>query len=274
MSDIKLHPNVDAVGVVDPDGELSVFGTVKGRYGFASVTKLLTTQVIADAVASGFVSFDDWVNDEYFNKGQVSLSDLLSHSSGIRPDHLECVAPREKRIYTNEAFELAGNFVMKRLGADFENYAIGDLFEEGLGLHLNSTIKMNGSCAHSANGSFEDLLAFAQEIRQPTFLEPQIHSQLVKPYLPELSGVLPGWGNYDRNEFGIGYEIKGDKSPHWTGSKSSPQTYGHFGQSGVFVFHDPVNMITASCVTNHDFGPWSKEAFPKMCDDIYEKIIG
>lgn len=272
MDNLKLHENVDAVGVIDASGELHVFGKPRGRYSFASVTKLLTTHVIGDAVSSGFVTFEDIIDNGYFSKGQVSLADLLSHSSGIRPEYQECFVPRQKRIYTNEAFEIAGDFVIQRLGESFSKCNIGDLFAQGLGTHLHSTISIDSSCAYSASGTFEDLILFAREMREPTFLDLQTHNRLITPYLPELSGILPGWGNYAQNTFGIGYEIKGDKSPHWSGAKSSPQTYGHFGQSGVFVFHDSIHMVTVSCVTNHDFGPWAKEAFPAMNDNIYSLI--
>ena len=33
------------------------------------------------------------------------------------------------------------------------------------------------------------------------------------------------------------------KSPHWTGSHNSPQTYGHFGQGGTMLWIDPVARL-------------------------------
>ena len=41
------------------------------------------------------------------------------------------------------------------------------------------------------------------------------------------------------NDWGLGFEISDDKSPHWTGSANSGRTYGHFGQSGTFIWVDP-----------------------------------
>ena len=270
---IELHANIDAVGAIDPAGEVHVFGNAKGRYPFASVTKLLTTHVIADLVASGFVSFDDWINDDYFQKGQVCLADLLSHSSGVRPDGQDCYTPHQKRIYTNEAFEMAGDFILARLAKDFKDVTFSKLFNDGLGIHLESSILLEGSCAASAIGTFDDLMLFAREIREPTFLDLEMHSKLITPYLPDLSGILPGWGNFEKNVFGIGYEIKGEKLPHTTGTFSSSSTYGHFGQSGTFVFHDPENMLTTFCVTNHDFGPWAKEEYPKLSDQLFNSFV-
>ncbi|HMS25196.1 MAG TPA: serine hydrolase domain-containing protein [Acidimicrobiia bacterium] len=271
-SPIALHPNIDAIAVIEPGGNHHYVGSASGRYAFASVTKLLTTHVIADAVSSGFIFFEDDIDDPYFDKGGVTLADLMSHASGVRPELLECVEPRQKRIYTNEAFHLAGDFLIRSLGDEFRGTTIAQLFKEGLGAHLSSTIEIAGSCASSASGTLDDLVKFLGEMRSPTFLDGQMHELLTTPYCEDLAGILPGWGHYVRNLFGIGYEIKGEKSPHWSGPRSSSSTFGHFGQSGAFVFHDPVHLISVACVTNESFGPWAKEAYPQMCDEIYERF--
>ena len=56
---------------------------------------------------------------------------------------------------------------------------------------------------------------------------------------PGLNGVLPGFGVQRPNDWGLGFEIRDAKSPHWTGSANSGRTYGHFGQSGTFLWVDP-----------------------------------
>ncbi len=56
---------------------------------------------------------------------------------------------------------------------------------------------------------------------------------------PGLTGVLPGFGVQRPNDWGLGFEISDGKSPHWTGSANSGRTYGHFGQSGTFLWVDP-----------------------------------
>ncbi len=271
-SPIALHPHIDAIAVIDAGGNYHYVGSASGRYAFASVTKLFSTYVVADAVLSGFISFEDVIDDPYFDKGDVTLADLMSHASGVRPVPLECFEPRQKRIYTNEAFQYAGDFLIRRLGRQFKGVTVGQLFEEGLGSHLSTTIDIAGSCANSATGTFDDLVKFLAEMRIPTFLDRQMHEFLVTPHCEDLPGILPGWGHYDRNLFGIGYEIKGEKSPHWSGACSSSSTFGHFGQSGTFVFHDPMHSVSVACVTNEAFGPWAKEAYPQMCDEIYARF--
>ncbi len=56
---------------------------------------------------------------------------------------------------------------------------------------------------------------------------------------PGLKGVLPGVGTFDPLDWGLGAELRDGKDPHWTGSRNSPATFGHFGGSGTFVWVDP-----------------------------------
>lgn len=267
---MDLDSNIDAVCIIDAAGDEYLLGAGERRYAFASVTKLLAAHVIADAVSSGFTSFDELVEDAAIRPDHVTLADLISHAGGVRPEGQDPIEARIKRIYTNEAFDIAERNFIARLGHGFETSTIGKLFADGLAGQLRSSITIDGSCAKSGSGTFDDLAIILREIREPEYLDHDTHAQLTSVHLPELSGIVPGWGNYDRNTWGLGYEIKGNKNPHWTGSSASEKTYGHFGQSGVFVMHDPVNMISIACASHHDFGPWAKEVWPAMCEEIYD----
>ena len=46
-------------------------------------------------------------------------------------------------------------------------------------------------------------------------LAPATLAEATTVQLPELRGVLPGFGRSDPNPWGLGFEIRGDKSPHW-----------------------------------------------------------
>ena len=56
---------------------------------------------------------------------------------------------------------------------------------------------------------------------------------------PGLVGVLPDVGRMDPNDWGLGVELRDAKTPHWTGARNSPRTFGHFGGSGTFLWVDP-----------------------------------
>ena len=70
---------------------------------------------------------------------------------------------------------------------------------------------------------------------------------------PGLAGVLPGFGPFDPCDWGLGVEVRGGKHPHWTGPPNSPATYGHFGQSGSFLWVDPVAGVLCCGLADRPF---------------------
>lgn len=85
---------------------------------------------------------------------------------------------------------------------------------------------------------------------------------------PGTKGVLPGYGHQNPNDWGLGFEIRDGKSPHWTGSSSSPRTFGHFGQSGTLLWIDPDAGAACVALTDRAFGPWAVEAWPAFTDAV------
>jgi CubicO group peptidase (beta-lactamase class C family) len=72
----------------------------------------------------------------------------------------------------------------------------------------------------------------------------------------------------DPNDWGLGFELRDGKSPHWTGTRNSPRTFGHFGGSGTFLWVDPDAGIALACLTDLDFGDWAKDAWPRLSDQV------
>jgi CubicO group peptidase (beta-lactamase class C family) len=85
---------------------------------------------------------------------------------------------------------------------------------------------------------------------------------------PGLVGVLPGFGHQDPNDWGLGVEVRGRKSPHWTATTGSPRTFGHFGRAGGFVWVDPDAGLACCGLTDRPFGPWAAEAWPRLGDAV------
>ena len=137
-----------------------------------------------------------------------------------------------------------------------------------LGLTATS---LAGSPAHGGISSVEDLLAIARELMHPTLLAPETVAEMTSPVHAELTGVLPGFGRQDPNPWGLGFEIRGDKSPHWTGAGNSPATYGHFGQAGTFIWVDPEAKIACVALTDEPFGPWATEHWPNLSDAVLQQ---
>ncbi|HTQ17058.1 serine hydrolase, partial [Mycobacterium sp.] len=85
-------------------------------------------------------------------------------------------------------------------------------------------------------------------------------------------GVLPGFGVQRPNDWGLGFEIRAGKSPHWTGSRNSPGTYGHFGQTGTFLWVDPAADLALVVLTDRDFDTWAQERWPALSDTVLEEF--
>jgi CubicO group peptidase (beta-lactamase class C family) len=88
---------------------------------------------------------------------------------------------------------------------------------------------------------------------------------------PGLVGVVPGFGRQEPNDWGLGLEIRGSKSPHWTGSRNSPATYGHFGQAGTMLWVDPGAELGLVALADRDFGPWAAQAWPELSDAVLDR---
>jgi CubicO group peptidase (beta-lactamase class C family) len=58
--------------------------------------------------------------------------------------------------------------------------------------------------------------------------------------------------------------VRGRKHPHWTAPDGSPETWGHFGRSGTFVWWDPEAALGLVVLTDREFGPWAAEAWPAL----------
>lgn len=62
-------------------------------------------------------------------------------------------------------------------------------------------------------------------------------------------GVESGRVWWDRAHWGLGWEVKGSKQRHWTGQRTSPETYCHFGQAGTLLWADPTRDLALAVFT-------------------------
>jgi CubicO group peptidase (beta-lactamase class C family) len=136
-------------------------------------------------------------------------------------------------------------------------------------LALSDTVLPDGaSPASGLHGPLSDLLRLAGELLTPTLISASTHRLATSVAFPGLSGVLPGFGRFDPCDWGLGVEIRGTKHPHWTGDHNAPETFGHFGQSGSFVWVDPVAGLACAGLADRPFGPWAVEAWPRLADAV------
>jgi CubicO group peptidase (beta-lactamase class C family) len=137
----------------------------------------------------------------------------------------------------------------------------------------DSTLKGGAEGAgFGATSTVADLTAFAGDLLRPKTVSAQMHAEATDVQFPGLAGVLPGFGSQRPNDWGLGFEIRDGKSPHWTGSSNSVRTYGHFGQSGTFLWVDPDVDLALVVLTDRDFGDWVYPRWPAISDEVLREF--
>jgi CubicO group peptidase (beta-lactamase class C family) len=248
-----------AAAVVDAGGVVATRGPQGHAFALASVTKILSTMAVLVAVEEGIVSLED----EAGPKG-ATVAHLLAHASGLGMDGARLAAPGRRRIYSNAGFEVLGDLVAERAGMAFATYATEGVFAP---LGMTATA-ISGSPAWQATGTASDLAAFAHELLSPTLVSDKTLAGATTVAFPGLTGIMPGYGRQEPNDWGLGFELRDHKSPHWTGTTNSPATFGHFGRYGSFLWVDPEAGVALVGLTDRDFGDWSREAWPALSDAV------
>jgi CubicO group peptidase (beta-lactamase class C family) len=231
-------------------------GDVGHRFAWASVTKPAAAVAMLVAAEEGLVDLD-----EPAGPPGSTFRHLLAHTSGLPFDAGAPVArPGTRRIYSNAGFDAAAALVAERAEMPFADYF--HTVWQGTGITLD------GPASAGAHGTIEDLVGLARELSVPSRLAPETLAEATSVQFAGLDGVLPGFGRQTPNDWGLGFEIRNGKSPHWTGSRNSPRTFGHFGRSGTFVWVDPEVDIWLCVLTDRAFGDWAAAAWPVLSDAV------
>ena len=253
-----------ALGVADAGGTLHTQGDAARVWDLASVSKPLTALGVLIAVERGLVDLDEPAGPE-----GATVRHLLAHTAGYPFEGEEPVsAVGARRIYSNTGFEVLAAHVEQATGRDLDDW-LEQTVVAGLDL---VDVELTGSPAAGYRGSVRDLLAVGRELLAPTLLSEELWREARTVQFPQLAGILPGYGRQTPNDWGLGFEIRDGKEPHWTGSTSSPETFGHFGQSGSFLWVDPAAGLTAAFLGEQPFGPEHVRLWPGLTDAVLERF--
>lgn len=224
------------------------------------MTKLATALATLVAVEEGTVDLD-----EPAGPPGSTVRHLLAHASGLAFDADRVLTrPGRRRIYSNRGFEVLGDTVSARAGMPFDRY-LAEAVLDPLGM---TATRLLGSAGAGLHGSLDDLIRLAAELLSPTLVAPATMTDATTVAFPGLPGILPGFGRQDPLDWGLGFDLRDAKSPHWTGGANSPATFGHFGQSGSFLWVDPVARLACVVLAGVDFAPWCRDAWPALSDAV------
>jgi CubicO group peptidase (beta-lactamase class C family) len=251
-----------AAGVTTRDRTLGLHGDERRVFEWASITKLATALAVLVAAEEGTVELD-----EPAGPPGSSVRHLLAHASGLPPDEGPPLGPPgRRRVYSNAGFEALATLVAERAEMTFADYLAAAVLEP-LGLKA----ELVGSPASGLRGTIGDVVRLGRELLAPTVVASETLDEATHVAFPGLVGVLPSFGRMEPNDWGLGFELRDGKEPHWTGTRNSARTFGHFGRSGTFLWVDPEAGLACGCLTDLEFGDWAKEAWPRLSDAVLEE---
>jgi CubicO group peptidase (beta-lactamase class C family) len=282
MTALELGWPVGRAGaaVVSPSGvETALQGGVSGgdQFQVASVTKLMTSLAALAAVESGRIDLDEPVPQarDAGAAEEVTLRHLLAHAGGFpfeppgRPR-----PPEQRRIYSNVGFRLLADAVADAVGTTFASWLSTSVLDP---LEMSSTRLVHrrgidGDPAAGAASTLDDLVRLARCLlgRGAPVVGPELFAEAVSVQFPGLAGLVPGVGRFDPCDWGLGFELKDGKRPHWMGDRRSPSAFGHFGASGCFLWVDPDAGLGAAAVSDREFADerWGMATWPAWSDRL------
>ncbi len=274
MSGLDWPVSQGGAAIIGPDGveEHWVDGTDRERaWPVASVTKLLTAMATLAAIEAGHLELDQRVDEE-----GATVRHLLAHASGLPMSRGQSRrrAVGERRIYSNEGYRVLGELVEDAVGVSFPAWLASSVLEP---LEMGSTGLQDrkgfeADPAAGAVSTLADLTRFARCLlgRGAPVISAELFGEATSVQFPGLAGLVPGVGRFDPCDWGLGFELRDDKRPHWMGERRSAASFGHFGASGCFLWVDPEVPLAVAAVTDRGFGDdrWGMATWPAWSDAL------
>lgn len=264
-----------AAVAVTPAGTALLQPSSPTRFRLASLSKPITTWAVLVAVEEGVVDLDAALDPERDRVPPgVTLRHLLAHAAGFGFDGDTPVAPPERRrIYSNTGFERAAEVLARAAQMPFAEYLHEAVFAP-LGMHAT---RLEGSPAHGVWSDIADMNLFLLELMQPLLITADTRDAAVRPQYPDLGGIVPGVGRFQPCPWGLGFELHGDKHPHWMARSNSADTYGHFGGAGTMMWVDPAVGVGTVALTDRPFDDWAADAlrlWPAFSEALLAEALG
>ncbi len=255
-----------AGAVADRGGVRETAGDTGWVTDLASVTKPLFALACLEAVEEGTLALDAPAGPP-----GATVRHLLAHASGLPFEgDTPLAGPGRRRIYSNTGFDVLGETLAAAAGMGAAGY-LAEAVLAPLGMDATELL---GSPAKDGRSGGADLARLAPELLEPTLVAPETLAEATAEQFPGLAGIVPGLGRFDPNPWGLGFERKGAKAPHWTAPDGSPRTFGHFGGAGTFLWVDPDAGVACAVLTDRGFGDWARERWPDLSAAILSEHRG
>lgn len=236
-------------------------GDLEGPRPWASVSKMAVALAVGVEQDWGLHDYDEVVGPD-----GATLAHLLSHASGLGREEGDPTAPvGTRRIYSNAGVDRAVRAVV---GDHSASAWLDDRVFTPLGMR---DTRLVGRPAADVEGSTNDLARLAVAWLRPDAISRPTRDRIVRPYLASLAGVVPGFGRFDPCPWGLGPEIRGEKS-HWMGDWP-PTSFGHFGMSGALLLVNVDEGIAVAATSTEPFGAWAVALWPRWTSAVRARAL-
>lgn len=227
---------------------------------WASVSKMVVAWAAALAVDRGERRYEDVVESS-----GATLAHLLAHASGLGAEETDPVrAVGTRRIYSNVGVDRA--FAHVSGGTPAAEWLAERIFVPwGL-----TSCELRGRPSSGVRGSTEDMARLAVAWLRADGFSTATRDRVLQPFLPELTGIVPGFGRFTPCAWGLGPELR-DSKQHWMGAWPA-SSFGHFGQSGALVLANCDLGVAVVATSDAPFGPWAVELWPRWTSRIYRAV--
>jgi len=218
---------------------------------WASISKMVV------GLAFG-VEMDGGLHDdgEVVGPQGANYANLLSHSSGLGLEPGDPMVPvATRRIYSNYGYDYA---VRAIVGEGSSASWLDDRVFKPLGMSSSELLERPSAGVY---GSTNDLARLAVAWLRSDGLARSTRDRLARPYLPDLAGIVPGFGRFTPCPWGMGPEVRGNKN-HWMGDWP-PTSFGHFGKSGSLILLNVEEGLGLVATTTTPFGAWAVKLWPE-----------
>jgi CubicO group peptidase (beta-lactamase class C family) len=263
-------------------------------FALASLTKPLIAAACLVGVEEGLLDLDAPVRDGF------TLRHLLSHCAGLPESSADADAaplepPGTRRRYSNAGYAVVGRLLAAASGIDVRDYLREAVVEPlamdaSLGLDpadaaRTATVREPGLLAPgeplfngerfratgpAAGGGYATARAYAAFLAcllragatdQGAMLAPETVEEMLATQFGELPGGVDQIAEWDACGWGLGFDVRGTRLPHWAGSALDVSSSTHFGASGTLAWLDRTRGLGLVALANR--GTYSGWALPR-----------
>jgi beta-lactamase class C len=125
--------------------------------------------------------------------------------------------------------------------------------------------------AGSVIGTAEDVARFLQLFLDGgvaggrRVIAPATARLMTRSHTDGLRGGIEGFMTWEDCAWGLGFELRGVKRPHYSGEFAAPQSFGHTGVAGTFAWADPTRELSVVMLANRMlYNRWNESRWSRF----------